>query len=70
MIGLYIFMTLLNVLRTTERNIKIYAKIKKLCNFNHTLIERKYKNLSFSCVRYNFLFYFKIAISLDLIKIY
>ena len=50
-------MTLLNVLATPEKNIKIYAKIKKLCNFNHTLIERNfYRN--------------KIAISLDLIKIY
>ena len=47
-----IFMTLLNVLATPENIIKIYAKIKKLCHFNHTLIERKHKNESFLYTRY------------------
>ena len=74
MTGLCIFMTLLNVLATPEKIIKICAKIKKkLCNFNLTLIERKHKNESFSCIRYKFFSNFyriKIAISLDLIKIY
>ena len=45
MTGLCIFMTLLNVLATPEKIIKIYAK-KKLYNFNDTLIERKQKNYS------------------------
>ena len=46
MTGLCIFMTLLNVIATHRTIIKIYAKIKKLCNFNLTLIERKHKNES------------------------
>ena len=71
--GLCIFMTILNVLTNPEQIIKIYAKIKRLCHFNHTLIKRKHKNESFSCIRDNFFKYFyciKIAISLDVIKIY
>ena len=46
MTGLCIFMILLNVFAITEKSSKIYAKIKKLCHFNHTLIERKHKNES------------------------
>ena len=71
MTGLCIFMTLLKVLATPEKIIKIYAKI---CNFNHTLIERKHKNGSFFPVygKQNFSHFYciKIAISLDLLKIY
>ena len=46
MTGLCTFMTLLNMHAIPEKIIKIYPKIKKLCNFNHTLIERKHKNES------------------------
>ena len=46
MTGLCIFMTLLDVLATPEKNIIIYAQIKKLCQFNQTLIERKHKHES------------------------
>ena len=46
MTGLCIFMTLLNVLATPEKIIKIYVHITKLSHFNHTFIERKYKNES------------------------
>ena len=73
MTGLCIFMTLLNVLATPEQIIKIYSHKKKLCNFNHTLIERKHKNENLFPVYeiQNSNFYrVKIAVSLDLIKIY
>ena len=51
MTGLCIFMTLINVLATPEEIIKIYIQTKTLCHFNHTFIEKYYKNERLACIQ-------------------
>ena len=74
MTGLSIFMTLLNVLATPEEMVKIYVQkksyailiihlLKENTKMRDFCLYTRYKNFSeFNCI--------KIAISLDLIKIY
>ena len=72
MTGLCIFITLLNVLATHEEMTKIYIKANMLCHFNHTFIERTHKNESILLytIKNSNVYCIKIAIYLDLIKIY